>query len=85
MVALMKLFSIIKQEDVKEQFKEVNERMAQSAFKAQFVSSLISPFVSLVTYLTIGAASVVGCIFVMQGSITVGEFTSIYSLYLANK
>ncbi len=62
-----------KQEDVKEQFKEVNERMAQSAFKAQFVSSLISPFVSLVTYLTIGAASVVGCIFVMQGSITVGS------------
>ena len=62
-----------KQEDVKGQFKEVNERMAQSAFKAQFVSSLISPFVSLVTYLTIGAASVVGCIFVMQGSITVGS------------
>ena len=62
-----------KQEDVKEQFKEVNERMAQSAFKAQFVSSLISPFVSLVSYLTIGAASVVGCIFVMQGSITVGS------------
>ena len=62
-----------KQEDVKEQFKEVNERMAQSVFKAQFVSSLISPFVSLVTYLTIGAASVVGCIFVMQGSITVGS------------
>ena len=62
-----------KQEDVKGQFKEVNERMAQSAFKAQFVSSLISPFVSLVTYLTIGATSVVGCIFVMQGSITVGS------------
>lgn len=62
-----------KQEDMKKQFEEVNERMAQSAFKAQFISSLISPFVSLVTYLTIGAVSVVGCMFVIQGTISVGN------------
>ena len=62
-----------KQEDVKKQFEEVNERMSKSAFKAQFVSSLISPFVSLVTYLTIGAVAVVGCLFVIQGTIAVGN------------
>ena len=62
-----------KQEDMKKQFEEVNERMTQSAFKAQFISSLISPFVSLVTYLTIGAVSVVGCMFVIQGTIAVGN------------
>ena len=47
--------------------------MARSAFQAQFVSSLISPFVSLITYLTIGTIAVVGCIFVINGTITLGN------------
>lgn len=62
-----------KQKDSVNQFKDVNERMAQSAFKAQFMSSLISPFVSLITYLTIGGVAVLGCVFVIGGSITVGN------------
>lgn len=62
-----------KQEDAKKQFEEVNMRMANSAFKAQFVSALISPCISLVTYLTIGSVAVLGCIFVIQGTISVGN------------
>ena len=62
-----------KQKDSIRQFKEVNENMARSAFQAQFVSSLISPFVSLITYLTIGTIAVVGCIFVISGTITLGN------------
>lgn len=62
-----------KQKDSIHQFNDVNERMAQSAFKAQFMSSLISPFVSLITYLTIGGVAVLGCVFVIGGSITVGN------------
>lgn len=62
-----------KQEDAKKQFEEVNVRMANSAFKAQFVSALISPCISLVTYLTIGSVAVLGCIFVIQGTISVGN------------
>ena len=62
-----------KQEDSISQFKDVNERMAKSAFSAQFISSLISPFVSLITYLTIGAVAVVGCSFVISGTITLGN------------
>ena len=54
-------------------FNDVNERMASSAFRAQFVSSLISPFVSLVTYLTIGTVAVMGCFFVIGGTLAVGE------------
>ena len=38
-----------------------------------FVSSLISPFVSLITYLTVGTIAVVGCIFVIGGTITLGN------------
>ena len=53
-------------------FNDVNERMASSAFRAQFVSSLISPFVSLVTYLTIGTVAVMGCFFVIGGNLAVG-------------
>ena len=37
------------------------------------MSSLISPCVSLVTYLTIGTCAVVGCLQVIQGNITVGQ------------
>lgn len=62
-----------KQEKAERQFKDVNDRMYQSAFKAQFVSSLISPCVSLVTYLTIGSVAVLGCTFVISGAITVGS------------
>lgn len=67
------IISYNKQEDVSRQFEEVNQKMRNSAFKAQFVSSLISPCVSLVTYLTIGTCAVVGCLQVIQGNIAVGE------------
>lgn len=69
----MKSFFLISRRIPVNQFKDVNERMAQSAFKAQFMSSLISPFVSLITYLTIGGVAVLGCVFVIGGSITVGN------------
>ena len=62
-----------KQEDSIAQFRDVNERMAKSAFRAQFISSLISPFVSLITYLTIGAVAVLGCFFVISRTITLGN------------
>ena len=62
-----------KQEDSIRKFQDVNNRMADSAFRAQFMSSLISPFVSLITYLTIGGVAVMGCFFAISGTITVGE------------
>ena len=67
------IISYNKQEDVAEQFEKVNQKMRNSAFKAQFVSSLISPCVSLVTYLTIGTCAVIGCLQVIQGAITIGQ------------
>ena len=72
-----RLFSEIvlygKQADAVDTFRNVNERMCRSSFKAQFVSSLISPLVSLCTYLTIGAVAVLGCLFVIDGTIRVGQ------------
>ncbi|MDM8204404.1 ABC transporter ATP-binding protein [Faecalicoccus acidiformans] len=62
-----------KQEDAIKRFEDVNERMCNASFKAQFVSSLIAPLISLCTYLAIGGVAVLGCIFVIQGVITVGN------------
>lgn len=62
-----------KQQDSIAKFKEVNGRMCGASFKAQFMSSMISPFVSLVTYLLIGVIAVMGCMFVISGSINVGD------------
>ncbi|MFR9118966.1 MAG: ABC transporter ATP-binding protein [Merdibacter sp.] len=62
-----------KQADAVDTFRNVNERMCRSSFKAQFVSSMISPLVSLCTYLTIGAVAVLGCLFVIDGTIRVGQ------------
>lgn len=62
-----------KQEDAKEAFRDVNARMCQASFRAQFVSSLIAPLVSLCTYLAIGTVAVLGCVFVIDGKLQVGS------------
>lgn len=62
-----------RQEEAVKQFRKVNEELQKQAFRANFMSSVISPCVSLVTYLTIGVLAVVGSIFVIQGKIKVGN------------
>lgn len=62
-----------KQEDAQEQFVKVNNQLQRHAFKAQFVSSLMSPLISLVTYLCIGSVAIIGCFYVIGGTITVGN------------
>lgn len=53
-----------------DKFKEVNEGMRVAGFKAQFVSSLISPLSSLITYLTIGVVALYGCFLVLSSTIS---------------
>ncbi|MEG0107869.1 MAG: ABC transporter ATP-binding protein, partial [Lachnospiraceae bacterium] len=43
-----------KQQSSVKEFGEINERLRKHAFRAQFLSSLMSPLISLVTYLMIG-------------------------------
>lgn len=62
-----------KQEDSIEEFGEINERLRKHAFMAQFLSSLMSPFISLITYLTIGGIAVAGSLFAINGLITIGN------------
>lgn len=62
-----------KQEDAVRSFESVNGDLCRSAFRAQFMSSLISPLVSLSTYLIIGGIGIIGCLLAISGSIQVGQ------------
>lgn len=56
-----------------DQFRVINNELQSNAFKAQFMSSLISPLISLCTYLTIGTIAVVGALYAISGAIRVGQ------------
>lgn len=56
-----------------EQFRVINNELQSNAFRAQFMSSLISPLISLCTYLTIGTIAVVGALYAISGAIKVGQ------------
>lgn len=61
------------QEQSREQFKAVNDSLQKHAFKAQFLSSLMSPLISLTTYLSIGVIAVIGCFAILAGTLSVGN------------
>lgn len=67
----IKLYS--KQEESIEQFKKINNNLCENGFKAQFISGLMSPLISFVTYISMVAAIFVGTTFVISGAITVGQ------------
>lgn len=62
-----------KQQSSIDKFKEINEELCQNAFKAQFMSSLISPSISLVTYIIIGTVGLMGCLFAIGGGMQIGQ------------
>lgn len=62
-----------KQEDAIKEFMDVNEELRATEFKAQFISSIMSPLVGLVSYLGIAAVGVTGAITAIAGGITVGN------------
>ena len=62
-----------KQEEAIRDFGRINEELSKSAFKAQFMSSIISPLVSLCTYVVIGLVAIIGCVLALGGVIQVGQ------------
>lgn len=67
------ILSYNQQEQSLKRFQKDNERMRVAGFKAQFVSSLINPMCSLITYLTIGCTAMYGCLQVLNGTIALGQ------------
>ena len=62
-----------KQEESVKKFEKINENIRETAYKAQFLSYLMSHLLSLLTYLAIGVVSVIGTIYAIGGVITVGQ------------
>ena len=62
-----------KQDDAIKEFENINDELYKTGFKAQFISSIMSPLISLVTYLGIGVIGVMGAVFAIAGTITVGN------------
>ncbi|ABW18370.1 ABC transporter ATP-binding protein [Alkaliphilus oremlandii] len=62
-----------KQEESIEQFKKINSNLCENGFKAQFVSGLMSPLISFITYISMVAVIFVGTTFVISGAITIGQ------------
>ncbi|WP_066712668.1 ABC transporter ATP-binding protein [Clostridium sp. Marseille-P299] len=62
-----------KQEDSIEEFKKINDNLCENGFKAQFISGLMSPLISLLTYLSIVAVTILGAMYAVSGAITVGH------------
>jgi ATP-binding cassette subfamily B protein len=56
-----------------EEFNEINDRLYSHAWKAQFVSGIIMPLMSLVNNIGYVFVAVVGGIFVLRGNITIGS------------
>lgn len=62
-----------KQDDAIEDFKNINEELWVTGFKAQFISGIMSPLVSLITYLGIAVTVIIGAIYSINGAITIGN------------
>ena len=62
-----------KQEEAIEEFESINNELCSTGFKAQFISSIMSPMISLVSYLGIAAMGVLGAFYSISGIITVGN------------
>ncbi|WP_454052370.1 ABC transporter ATP-binding protein [Clostridium sp. Marseille-Q7071] len=62
-----------KQNEAIEEFENINQQLCNTGFKAQFISSIMSPMISLISYLGIAAIGVIGGIYAIGGVITVGN------------
>ncbi|WP_160680176.1 ABC transporter ATP-binding protein [Clostridium sp. C8-1-8] len=67
----IKLFG--KQEDSVEEFSDANEQLCKEGFRAQFISGLMTPLVSFITYIGIGTVAILGSLYVISGAIAVGQ------------
>ena len=67
----IKLFG--KEEGALQDFKAANQALCDYGFRAQFISGLMNPLVSFITYLDISVNAVIGSLFVLRGVISVGN------------
>lgn len=64
------------QENAKEDFRVANDDLCETAFKANFISGLMTPSVSLITYIVIAISIYMGTIRIIEGVMLVGALQS---------
>ena len=62
-----------KQKDAIVDFKKINNELFNQGLKAQFISSIMGPLISGITYIGIGLIAMMGALNVINGIITVGN------------
>lgn len=67
----IKLFG--KEKDTLKELMDANEELCENGFKAQFISGLMSPLVTFVTYLGIASVAIIGTFYAIAGTIAVGQ------------
>lgn len=60
------------QENAKQDFKEANNTLCETSYKANFFSGMMTPSVSLVTYIAIAMAVYIGTLRIIEGVMVVG-------------
>jgi ATP-binding cassette subfamily B multidrug efflux pump len=69
--SLVKVFG--RRQEAEERFREHNEALFQSSFRAQFVSGLIQPSMMFIGNINYVAIAVVGALFVATGRLSIGD------------
>jgi ATP-binding cassette subfamily B protein len=69
--AIVKVFG--RQHEAIERFEEENERLYGASYRAQFISGIIQPAISVISNLSYVAIAVIGGLLVAGGSITLGD------------
>lgn len=64
------------QKNAKEDFRVANDDLCETAFKANFISGLMTPSVSLITYIVIAISIYMGTIRIIEGVMLVGALQS---------
>ncbi|HZK38889.1 MAG TPA: ABC transporter ATP-binding protein [Clostridia bacterium] len=74
---LVKVFG--REKDAMEEFEDINDQLAQTSRKAQFVSGLVGPILSFFGYISFVLICVIGGISVINGKMTLGGITAFYT------
>lgn len=69
-----KIIKSFNREDISiKQFEEINNKLYESGWRAQFVSGIIMPFMRVISNITYVIVAVLGGIFVTKGYMTIGD------------
>ena len=72
-----------KEDEMENQFDELNETLYTSAWKSQFLSGLMQPFTTLISNISFAAVSILGGYFAVRNVIAVGQIQAFIS-YVRN-